>query len=762
MSRRRRRLRAGVAVGLAGLVATATTAIAMSAAQAATVRYEAEDSSAACGGTIDSDHSGYSGSGFCNTPNAVGETARFTVDSPSDGTATLTVSYANGGTGDRPADVLVDGAVAESGVAFAPTGGWSTWDTVAVTVPVSAGSNTVELAATTSGGLANIDYLEAETADTGEPTSTRFEAEESPAVCDGSIETEHAGFSGTGFCDSDNMAGATAEFTFGAGTGGQAQLVVGFANGSDSSRAADVLVNGTRVGSTSFPATGAWTTWSTQSLTLNLAGGATTVSFAATGSAGLPNIDYLDSSIGEPPEEDNEAPSAPSGLEAASVTGSSVGLEWNAATDNVGVAGYEVFRVGSPDASVGAASGTSFTVTGLAPGQTYHFYVVAHDVAGNTSASSNTVSATTDEDAEPPGGDVLYVSPNGSDGASGTESSPTTLTSAISRIEPGGTIYLRGGDYALSQTVHIEPGNDGLSGNRTELFAYQGETPILNFSGQSENSANRGLAMGGDWWHVKGITVENAGDNGILLGGNDNVIERVITRRNADTGLQLSRYTAGAPRDQWPSNNLIISSVSHDNVDSDGEDADGFAPKLTVGPGNVFRNTVAHNNIDDGYDLFTKPDTGPIGEVVIENSLVFENGTLSDGSQAGAGDKNGFKLGGDDIAVDHVVRDNIAYDNGKHGFTYNSNPGSITVTGNASIGNAERNFNFDAGSHDFSGNTSCDSGDEDRIVGNDNGGNQFWNGSNGSRCSNYDGAMDWRFASDGTLIVTFGGTQVLP
>lgn len=39
------------------------------------------------------------------------------------------------------------------------------------------------------------------------------------------------------------------------------------------------------------------------------------------------------------------------------------------------------------------------------------------------------------------------------------------------------------------------------------------------------------------------------------------------------------------------------------------------------------------------------------------------------------GDRNGFKLGGDDIEVDHVVRRNIAYDNGHHGFTYNSNPG---------------------------------------------------------------------------------------
>ncbi|WP_420910368.1 right-handed parallel beta-helix repeat-containing protein [Nocardiopsis changdeensis] len=359
-----------------------------------------------------------------------------------------------------------------------------------------------------------------------------------------------------------------------------------------------------------------------------------------------------------------------------------------------------------------------------------------------------------------PSGDELFVAPDGSAGAPGTESDPTTLTSAIDRIEPGGTIYMRGGTYDFSETVHIEPGNDGLSGDRNELFAYPGETPVLDFSAQSEDPANRGLAIGGDRWHVNGLIVQRAGDNGILLGGSDNVIERVTTRFNRDSGLQLARYTAGAPRSEWPANNLIVTSVSHDNADSDGEDADGFAPKLTVGDGNVFRYTVAYNNIDDGYDLYAKSDTGPIGEVTIEHSLALENGSLSDGSQHSNGDRNGFKLGGSDIAVDHTITHSIAFGNGKHGFTYNSNPGSLTVSNNLGVGNEERNFQFDGGSSVFRGNTSCDGGSNDRYEGDADGSNQFWNGSNGSRCSQYSGSLDWSFASDGRLVVTIGGNEV--
>lgn len=359
-----------------------------------------------------------------------------------------------------------------------------------------------------------------------------------------------------------------------------------------------------------------------------------------------------------------------------------------------------------------------------------------------------------------PSGDELFVAPGGSANASGSESDPTTLTSAIDRIEPGGTIYMRGGTYRFSETVHIAPGNNGQSGNRTKLFAYPGETPVLNFSAQSEHSANRGLAIGGHWWHIRGIIVERAGDNGILLGGSNNIIERVTTRYNRDTGLQLSRYTAGAPRSEWPANNLIVSSVSHDNADSNGEDADGFAPKLTVGEGNVLRYTVAYNNIDDGYDLFAKSDTGPIGRVTIEHSLAYGNGSLSDGSVHPNGDRNGFKLGGSGIAVNHTIRNSIAFDNGKHGFTWNSNPGTMTVSNNLSIGNEERNFQFDGGSSVFRNNTSCDSGSTDRYRGDADGSNQFWNGSNGSRCGQYSGSLNWRFDSTGRLVVTIGGTEV--
>jgi hypothetical protein len=62
----------------------------------------------------------------------------------------------------------------------------------------------------------------------------------------------------------------------------------------------------------------------------------------------------------------------------------------------------------------------------------------------------------------------------------------------------------------------------------------------------------------------------------------------------------------------------------------------------------------------------------------------------------------------------------------------------------------------------FRNNTSCrsSSGTNDRIIGDSDSSNQFWSGTNGSRCSAYSGALGWSFASNGSLVVTFGGRQV--
>jgi uncharacterized repeat protein (TIGR02543 family) len=313
----------------------------------------------------------------------------------------------------------------------------------------------------------------------------------------------------------------------------------------------------------------------------------------------------------------------------------------------------------------------------------------------------------------------LYVSPSGSASSSGTSiSAPTTLANALATITAGNTIYMRGGTYNLTSTVVIAESNSGSSSATKKLFAYGSEVPVISFAGMAISTSNRGIVLDGSYWHFRGLIIESAGDNGLLLSGDNNTIESCIFRRNADSGLQLSRYnTSYNSISQWPANNLILNCEAYDNKDPDNEDADGFAAKLTSGNGNVFRNCVSHHNIDDGWDLYTKSDTGPIGAVTLDNCIAHSNGRLTDGSTSGNGDKNGFKLGGEDISVNHIVRRCVAFNNGKHGFTYNRNLGTIEMTNNTGYNNTERNFNFDGGTSVFKNNLSYLSGSNDRIIG---------------------------------------------
>ena len=366
-------------------------------------------------------------------------------------------------------------------------------------------------------------------------------------------------------------------------------------------------------------------------------------------------------------------------------------------------------------------------------------------IAGTLALTSGCVAAPIPDAAFPTTGPIpqevapiagdIFVAPDGVATNSGAQEAPTTLENALAKIAPGHTIWLRGGTYPFVQGISIALGNDGTASAPKRIFAYNDEMPIFDFSAQTVANNNRGLTLNGNFWHLKGLIVERAGDNGIYVGGSDNVIELCVTRFNADSGLQISRanpkFTDIA---QWPSRNLILNCTSHDNKDPGNENADGFACKLTAGVGNVFRGCIAHHNIDDGWDFYAKTATGPIGPVLIENCVAYNNGTLSDGTSSGGGDKNGFKLGGSGIAVAHTIRNSVSFGNGKHGFTDNNNPGPIAVSNNIGFHNGETNFNFRKGGvHVFTGNISVSPAQSDKFVGTLTGDtNVFWDKKKGS------------------------------
>ncbi len=82
---------------------------------------------------------------------------------------------------------------------------------------------------------------------------------------------------------------------------------------------------------------------------------------------------------------DTQAPTAPGAAVASAVTASSATLNWTGASDNVGVAGYEVTVNGSTRTS----AGTTLQVSGLSAATNYPVSVRAYDAAGNRSSASS-------------------------------------------------------------------------------------------------------------------------------------------------------------------------------------------------------------------------------------------------------------------------------------------------------------------------------------------------------------------------------------
>ncbi len=264
----------------------------------------------------------------------------------------------------------------------------------------------------------------------------------------------------------------------------------------------------------------------------------------------------------------------------------------------------------------------------------------------------------------------IYVAPAGTAQGDGSREKPLDVQTALDLAQPGQVVVVTEGTYALDTGLVIRKGVSGAEGKPIYLVADPAAKtrPVLDFGG-----TGTGLLLLGDWWYIYGLDVTRANDEGVTVSGSHNVLDRMEIYGNLATGLQISRSSrADYNIDYWPSYNLILNCTSHHNIDPGYSDADGFGAKLTCGVGNVFDGCVAYRNSDDGWDLYAKAESGPIGKVIVQNCVAYANGYLDDGTPAGDG--NGFKMGGESITAYHELRNSVSFHNKNCGVTTNSCP----------------------------------------------------------------------------------------
>jgi len=309
---------------------------------------------------------------------------------------------------------------------------------------------------------------------------------------------------------------------------------------------------------------------------------------------------------------------------------------------------------------------------------------------------------------------------------------------------PGDIIYMRGGTYTYSTTVLIT--NGGTAQAPITLCAYTNEHPFIDFSAMADDDNNRGFrittnaasGVGGCWWHIMGLEIYRAGDNGMKIEGSCNIIENCSFHHNHDSGLQMGLGDSDSDLPYRVCSNLILNCDSYLNYDPrhGGGNADGFCCKLHPGQGNVFRGCRSWENSDDGWDLYKNQF-----DVTLEDCWTWHNGDPASFNTNSVGNAEGFKLGGDtDFYGPRYVTRCIAFMNAFGGsgagkaFHQNDHQGTIILLNCLSFSNNyDYALNNSGGTHIVTNCVAFDPyGPDHKLVSSNSGpdelyGNNSWN-----------------------------------
>jgi hypothetical protein len=183
------------------------------------------------------------------------------------------------------------------------------------------------------------------------------------------------------------------------------------------------------------------------------------------------------------------------------------------------------------------------------------------------------------------------------------------LKTAIKAAEKagGGIVYVKGTSISCNAQLALSAKNANVS--IVGVQNSDGTYPVLDFSefrssyiGKSTTDSQVGVRITGSYYTIKNLIIQKAPDNGIQIKGSsagNNTVENCIVRYNNDAGVQI---TDGA----YSNTIKFVYSYRNCDVYTLGGNADGYAPKLGAGTGNVFYGCYSWENSDDGWDSYDK------------------------------------------------------------------------------------------------------------------------------------------------------------
>lgn len=341
---------------------------------------------------------GYTGQGYLKFGTSSTASVRDTVTVLKNGTYRLETRYSSVGGGVGTIDLYVNGSKLAD-LSFTDTGSYSNWAVDARNITLNAGANIIEYraGATAPYSIYFDNFMVVPTA-----YGDGFVIQENQsgfATVDGAVSSGNVGYTGTGFADTYDVAGAGIDWVLDFDSSTVKSFIFRYA--SVVGGTANLLVGGsTVVSNIPFPSTGALSSWDYVTVYAYIPAGVKDVRLEALSSSGLPNVDSLEITGGSVWVA-GKPPFLPVGLSGTAVSTSQIDLTWTIAP---GADGYVVRRSstsGGPYTTLATGvSGTGYSDTGRSELATY-YYVVSAINANGTSADSAEISATT-QSAVPP------------------------------------------------------------------------------------------------------------------------------------------------------------------------------------------------------------------------------------------------------------------------------------------------------------------------------------------------------------------------